>query len=331
MVGRGGTSALRALGLSADQERMYHRLAPFAGHTVQGVASLLQVDRDELERSTRPLVELGLLSFDGARLVVPVLAEVVARLVEREARLAGTAASRLLTLAEAVPHLVAAATRPDREDVDDVQPLDGELSTGGNPIHLLRDMLRNSDGDMLWLRPDAWAIRDREAAVNRHLAAEIAAGRRSRAIYPVRALSVDPDALRARARAGEEIRVLSDVPSRMFILGDSHAVLPEPLGLADDPRIHVRQRSLVAALTYWFDALWERAMPVPDFEGGAARPDLRRFLLEQMVAGATDELIARTLGISLRTVRRRVAAMMEDLGVDTRFQLGVEAVRRGWL
>ena len=47
--------------------------------------------------------------------------------------------------------------------------------------------------------------------------------------------------------------------------------------------------------------------------------------------GAKDEQIARTLGLSLRTVRRRVADLMIELGVDTRFQAGVEAARRGWL
>ena len=41
--------------------------------------------------------------------------------------------------------------------------------------------------------------------------------------------------------------------------------------------------------------------------------------------------VARNLGLSLRTVRRRIAALMNDLGVDTRFQAGVEAARRGWL
>ena len=30
-------------------------------------------------------------------------------------------------------------------------------------------------------------------------------------------------------------------------------------------------------------------------------------------------------------VRRRIAAIMSDLGADTRFQAGAEAARRGWL
>jgi len=37
------------------------------------------------------------------------------------------------------------------------------------------------------------------------------------------------------------------------------------------------------------------------------------------------------MGLSLRTVRRRVAELMIELGVDTRFQAGAEAAKRGWL
>ena len=57
----------------------------------------------------------------------------------------------------------------------------------------------------------------------------------------------------------------------------------------------------------------------------------RTFLLRQLLSGAKDEQIARTMGLSLRTVRRRIAELMIELGADTRFQAGAEAVRRGWL
>ena len=59
--------------------------------------------------------------------------------------------------------------------------------------------------------------------------------------------------------------------------------------------------------------------------------DQRRLLLAELADGVKDEQIARNLDLSLRTVRRRVASLMSELGVDTRFQAGVEAVRRGWL
>ncbi len=324
------SSALVALGLDRRSEQLYFRLAPAAGHTVQGVARLVQESVDDLLRTMAPLLELGLVDLDGERLVVPPLSRVVAELVERESRQAQTSSRRLAALATAVPHLVAAATRPDEDDLSDVRPLDGELSSGGDALDLLGQMLRASRGDMLWLRPDAWAM-PRESKVSVLLAEAMADGRRSRAIYPVRALTEAPTSLQDRARLGEQVRMISELTTRMFILGDAHAVLPEPLGFTDEPRVHIRQRSIVAALTLWFESLWSRATPLSELEGSRARPDLRRFLLEQLVAGATDEVIARKLGLSLRTVRRRVAALMADLGADTRFQAGVEAARRGWL
>ncbi|HXH77390.1 helix-turn-helix transcriptional regulator [Nocardioides sp.] len=324
------SSALAALGLDRAAEELYFKVVPASGHTLLGVARLVQLSLDHLLHDLGPLLEMGLVRLEDKRLIVPPLPSVVAALVQREARVAETTGARLTALADVVPHLVAASTRPDESDVADVRPIDGELSSGGNPLEMLSQMLRSSRGDMLWLRPDAWAM-PREAALSEALAQVIATGRKSRAIYPVRALSEAPEALQNRARIGEQIRVIPELPTRMFILGQDHAVLPEPLGISDEPRVHVRQRSIVTALTYWFESLWAQAAPVPDLDMGEARPDLRRFLLEQLVAGATDEIIARKLGISLRTVRRRVAAMMADLGVDTRFQAGVEACRRGWI
>ncbi|MDQ1687374.1 MAG: hypothetical protein QOK42_349 [Frankiaceae bacterium] len=44
-----------------------------------------------------------------------------------------------------------------------------------------------------------------------------------------------------------------------------------------------------------------------------------------------DEAIARQLGVSLRTVQRAVQTISLALGVTSRFQLGAEACRRGWI
>ena len=329
-MARDPSSVLAALGVDRAAEQLYFQLVPVSGHTVVGVARLVQTTPARLLDALAPLQQRGLVVFADDRLVVPPLAEALSELVQKESRQSAMSAARLAELAAALPHLVAATTRPLEGDLSEVRPLDGELSSGGNPLELLHLMLRTSRGDMLWLRPDAWAM-PRESQVSELLAEAMATGRRSRAIYPVRALTEAPEALRTRAGLGEQVRVMSEVPTRMFILGDAHAVLPEPLGFADEPRVHVRQRSVVAALTLWFEAMWSRAAPVPDLDTGRARPDERQFLLEQLMAGATDEVIARKLGIGLRTVRRRVAALMTELGVDTRFQAGVEAVRRGWL
>ncbi len=90
----------------------------------------------------------------------------------------------------------------------------------------------------------------------------------------------------------------------------------------------VRTPVLVLAMREMFELLWSRAVPVPpaDGEGVADEPAL---ILALLAAGAKDEAIARHLRLSLRTVRRRVAALMDQLGASTRFQAGIEAARRG--
>ncbi|SPT51723.1 Uncharacterised protein [Actinomadura madurae] len=61
-------------------------------------------------------------------------------------------------------------------------------------------------------------------------------------------------------------------------------------------------------------------------------PDAPRHLLpivEALLSGQTDEAASKRLGISPRTFSRRVAELLDHLNVATRFQGGVELVRRG--
>jgi hypothetical protein len=169
----------------------------------------------------------------------------------------------------------------------------------------------------------------RESAISRVVGRAVSSGRRSRAVYPLRALHEAPETVRTRVEEGEEVRLIDDLPTRLFVIGGTHAVLPEPLGFADSPRLLVRQGALVAALTLLFELYWERAVPIHEV-AGVHRAE-RTFILRQLQSGAKDEHIARTMSLSLRTVRRRISELMIDLGADTRFQAGAEAVRRGWL
>lgn len=324
------TSVPSALGLARQEERLYRLLQPFSRRPLDEVAPALAMAVDELRERLGPLLDAELVAIDDGVLVVRRHSEAVVKVLERQAATVAGVGEQLDGLLAAVPFLAAAASRPADDEVADIDRIDGEVSSGGNPLALLSALVSNSRGDLMWLRPDAWQL-PRESAMARVIADAVAAGRRSRAIYPARALQDAPDVLLARARAGEQVRLISHLPTRMIVIGTTHAVLPEPLGYADEPRLLVRQPALVAALGLWFQSMWEQASPVPQLDLGNARPDLRRFLLEQLTAGAKDEQIARNLGISLRTARRRVADLMTELGVDTRFQAGVEAVRRGWL
>ena len=321
---------MTAVGFSPAVDRVYQRVVMQSGRELVWVASALMSTPDALLAELAPLLEAGIARLEGTRLFVDSPTEAVARMVAVQAAEAADARAALDGLAAAIPFLTVGAVRPAPGEVRDIVPIDGEISSGGQPVGLISALIAQSRGDLLWLRPDQWR-KPREDAMLGVVRDLVASGRRSRAIYPVTALTEAPATLVARAEVGEQIRVLPDLPTRMFIIGNTHAVLPEPLGFADEPRSLVRQRGLVEALTMLFELLWERAAPVPSLDRGEPRPDLRRFLLQQLASGAQDEQIARTLGISLRTVRRRVSDVMTEVGADTRFQAGVEAARRGWI
>jgi DNA-binding CsgD family transcriptional regulator len=324
-------SLITALGFTQSQERLYVRLLPQSGRELVSVAEALMTEPDALTLEMAAFVDRGLVRVDSlTRVFVATPPEALATVLSETAAEAARTEARLRLVAGALPFMTTATARPRAGEVYDVEHLDGEISSGGNVGALLTALIMQSKGDLLQLRPDQWrsATDDPMVSVLREV---IGSGRRLRSIYPLRALQAAPDALTSRAAIGEEIRLLPEVPTRMLVLGRTHAILPEPLGFADEPRSLIRQRGLVDALTLWFEELWEHAAPLPDLDGVSTTPDLRRFLLQQLATGAQDEQIARRLGISLRTVRRRIAEVLVELGAESRFQAGVEAVRRGWL
>jgi DNA-binding NarL/FixJ family response regulator len=83
-------------------------------------------------------------------------------------------------------------------------------------------------------------------------------------------------------------------------------------------------------MTRTFDVLWSLAAPI-SVNPSEPLDERDRAILTLMGLGATDDTIARRLGMSRRTVVRRTASLLERLGASTRFQAGVQAIRRGWL
>ena len=321
-------SVLSALGVSADDERRYQQVLPFTGSAVADIAAVLGVEPGQVPGTLSGLTDLGVVRIDDGRVAVLRHDQIVSAAISREAEAAVQVRERLDGLARAIPLLVAAGSRPGPGEVHDVRALDGEMSTGGNALELLTALIEQSSGDLLFLRPDTWLM-PRESAISKVVGRAVASGRRSRAVYPLRALHEAPETLRIRVDEGEEVRLIDDLPTRLFVISGTHAIVPEPLGFADEPRLLVRQGALVAALTLLFELYWERAVPVAELSG--QRSSERTFLLRQLQGGAKDEQIARTMGLSLRTVRRRISELMIELGADTRFQAGAEAARRGWL
>ena len=96
--------------------------------------------------------------------------------------------------------------------------------------------------------------------------------------------------------------------------------------------LYVQQRQLAGALMDMCLGLYALGTPLPRTPRGRALarlPDRDGQILALLAAGASDLTMARQLGISQRTVERRVRSIMVELGATTRFQAGAIAGRRG--
>jgi DNA-binding CsgD family transcriptional regulator len=318
---------MSALGLSRPVGRLYERLVHQTGQTLVEIAESQDMSVDVLLGRLEPLLEHGVVRINDGRVAVLPPAEAVGRMISETAASAERAHQRLEEIAAALPYLTG-GVRVLPPDVAPVEGIDGQLVLGTLRAEDFGAVIRQGVGDIMLLRPDQWTL-SYEDELAAPVAEAIAAGRRCRAIYPVRALNEAPGILHQRVVMGEEVRLLPELPTRLIVLEGTHVVMPEPLGYAHSPRIVARQRGIVELAALYFEQLWAKAAPLA--EPASERSDQRRFLLEQLAAGAQDEQIARRLGLSLRTVRRRVADVMTELGASSRFQAGVEAVRRGWL
>lgn len=318
-----------ALGLSPAQEQLYQQVLPASGQRLAEVSAGLLRTPDQLLKDLGPLVREGIVRVHDGTLEVAPPAEVVVLMLTRWAASLSEAGDQLTHLARAVPQLAPDDGPAGRMTDGEAIPLDGEVVVGGDVPTTLVGWIEESADDLLFLRPDQWRMPS-ESVMAVAVTQAILEGREARAVYPARALREAPSVLIGRATIGEQIRVVPEVPTRLAVIGN-RAMVPEPPGLSSERRVVVRQPAVVDMFRAYFEALWDRAVAVPALERGDATPDLDELLLAQLAQGAKDEQIARILGISLRTVRRRVAAMMSELGVDSRFQAGVEAVRRGWL
>jgi hypothetical protein len=315
-----------AFGLPTEMEPVYRRILPGNGQSLEQVATSMLLTPDELRDQLAPLLALQIVTVEDGVLRVVDPATATSRVLARQASDLAVAGQELARIAEVLPGL--AEVRDAHVPHD--QLIDGDVSGMADVPALIAQWIREGRGDVCFLRPDQWRFpSESEMAVA--VGNAIREGKRVRAIYPARAMSEAPQMLRTRAEIGEEVRVVPTVLTRLVIVGPRRAIVPEPLGVGSERRAVVRQPAIVGMFQAYFDELWDTASRIDTRGVRLSGHDQRRLLLAELADGVKDEQIARNLDVSLRTVRRRVASLMTELGVDTRFQAGVEAVRRGWL
>ena len=136
--------------------------------------------------------------------------------------------------------------------------------------------------------------------------------------------------VRTIAAQGADVRITTSDLNETIILDRRFAILAGDLhdgqrgyGFVDEPTVVQNVLSL-------FDAAWHAAtdLHIYDTQHAELRTIAPR-VLELLASGCKDETAARTLGLGVRTYRRRVADLMSALGATSRFQAGLRARELG--
>ncbi|GLW11287.1 transcriptional regulator [Microtetraspora sp. NBRC 13810] len=319
-------NALAAVGVDAEDERLYRDLLHRPRATLPELAAHTGRTTVALRRAFSRLEAQGLVSRMAGRPVrfLPTRPDVaVAALISR--REEGLAQARLAALA-----LLAETPRAENQAPEElVEVVQGQAAV----VQRFTQLQQTATEELLVLDRPPYA--QDPAQQNDTEIERLAHGLQVRGIYDVSALAI-PGKLRLAQEAvaaGEQARISPDVSMKLAIADRRTAILPLNTDAAAhaDSAVIVHSSTLLDALVALFEVLWRSALPLParPFETSSADlPDQELFTL--LAAGLKDEAVARQLGVSLRTVHRRVSELMDRLGARTRFQAGLLAARHGW-
>jgi hypothetical protein len=308
--------------LPADQQHAYRLLVRLSGTDAEAFAESAGVTAGEAAATLDALQAKGLATAGPIYHALPpdvALGEILLR------RQQDLQAARQMMAALSEDYRTSARRRSAEHLV--------EIVVGAQALRQrLKEMQEGAEEEILWFcRANPIAM---EGPANDEELPALKRGVKYRAIYE-RELIETPGELDGIIQAigyGEEARTLPTLPVRLAIADRKLAICPlvpdEARGIAQPSAALIRPSELLDALVALFQSHWERATPVL-----TAKPDeqLDTLLLSLLVSGLPDKSIATHLGVSRRTVQRRLDRMMAIAGVDTRTGLAYQAAKRGWL
>ncbi|MEE1943020.1 helix-turn-helix transcriptional regulator [Streptomyces sp. TRM 70361] len=200
------------------------------------------------------------------------------------------------------------------------------LSDLGGVRHTITEMAARCTTEVLTCQPGGGRSADvLDDALHRD-EAMLRRGVRMRTLYQNTALfSQSTVAYVQRVAAlGAHVRTSAKPLTRLIAFDRSSAVISDQ----HDPQaaVLVRDPSMVAFTVSAFERMWIDSDPFPDKtsrQQARTVTDKHRTVITRMLLdGATDEAIARDLGMSVRTCRRHIAGILKDAGAISRMQAG---------
>ena len=316
---------LQSLGVSKEAEALYLVLAPLESATLTQLCDLSGNGPETAQQTLAELQELGMARAmdDDEWQALPLLSAVSALRTHRVAELNAAAAAaetlqnRLLvssqdrsegTISILVGREAILTTR--RELCDGAK---SEICAFDKPPYV--QARPNTTPEELSSGAPEWQALDR--------------GVKLRCVYHP---GFDADRLTELALfalKGEQSRT-APVPMKLLLIDQQTALIPSMRSYEPGHELRasvVRHPLLIEALQWLFEAVWEASVPIATASNAGESDPRRQMLISLMMTGSTDGAIATQLGINVRSVRRWISELMDELGVTTRLQLGAALVR----
>lgn len=329
--GKRDSALLRSLGLTEPEERAYIALLEAGGSPLANLIRISGLGRADASRAVRSLEAKGLLSRSAGRptRLIPASPEVAldVLLLGRQEELER---ARLAT-AGFVERFKAPAARNPGELVEVILGRDAIRERFAQLQRSARHEVLGFDRPPYVTGPGTPPNPIEVDALGR--------GVLYRIIYDSTALEVPGQSARMAelSALGEQARVVDEVPMKLAIADRKIALVPLSLeGPQEEEALIVHRSSLLESLVMLFEKMWEQALSATQgqtVEDGSdpTVSDQDHHLLLLLAAGLKDSAIASQLGLSTRTVERRITRLMMLLNAETRFQLGLQAGLDGWL
>ncbi|KQY56709.1 MULTISPECIES: helix-turn-helix domain-containing protein [unclassified Nocardioides] len=328
-----GGTMLDVLGLNAIEEGAYRRLVELPSGSAEALAAAMGTEVAPLIEALDSLEHKGLVarstSAQGHFVASPPDLAIGSLIVQRQEDIR-RAKLELGALTEQYRGSIA-----DRTDTDVIDVVRGEQAVAQR----FAQLQRGASEEVLALVKSTVAVVSAEENVDEEVA--LSRGVTYRVVVERVAFEKPGflDLVAESARAGELIRVTDTLPLRLVVADRQLALLPlAPTATnSGGGALLVHRSGLLDALLHLFDLVWGSANEVMPTDAGIEELASSRIdevdarILTLLLAGLTDQAIGGQLGISLRTVQRRVHQLMDRAQVVTRFQLGHEACRRGWV
>jgi len=318
-----GSRPLEALGIAEPEERVYEALLDRPDATLSELERELNLPPRKLQRLLDALERKGLATHTSGqpRRYVPASPDIaVEALVLRRQDELRRARAEIQRLQQR-----AAQSAGDRRQMIEL------VTTREAERHVFEQMQHAAQHELIFLERPPILIAGPEQPNETEMKA-LARGVRYRSIADRAFLEIPGVMTRIRQdmQAGEEVRVVSQLPFKMVMADRNIALIPLNLERPGSPSLLVRSSALLDALYAMFEILWNQAAPIAftrtgEMETGelAARlPAEAERLLPLLAAGLNDKAIAHELGISASTLNRRIAELMKSVDARSRFQLG---------